>query len=97
MAKTCDPSDYVHLLRGRWVIARYSERANQWHAPMRQGARKLTGCHTECARVLDGLSLVNLYHYKNRKDAVATARTIFDFEARDYSDAAGTRGRWEES
>ena len=79
-----DPSDYVHLLRGRWVVAYYSERAHEWQAPMRPDACKLTGCHTACARDLGGyygLSLVNLYHYKNRKHAVAKARTVFDFAA----------------
>lgn len=56
--------------------------------------------HTECARDLGGyygLFLINLYHYKNRKHAVAKARTVFDFEARDYSqanaDAEGWRGK----
>lgn len=39
-----------------YVIAEWSESANQWHAPMNAAAKRETGCHTLFARDLDRIA-----------------------------------------
>lgn len=79
--KRVDASDYVHeLASGRWLVACWSERASQYHAPMTPEGRRITGAHTVCSRSLTGLNLATTCHYARRADAVRRAADIHGWE-----------------
>ena len=69
-------TDSVHQLsNGHWIVARWVERAAQYHAPMTIAERRLTGCHTWYARNVDNLG--GGYVYTRRPDALRRARIIY--------------------
>lgn len=67
--------DVQQLADGRWVVARWIERAAEYQAPMSLYEQYLTGCHTYCARSVDNLG--GGYEYKRRSDALRRARQVY--------------------
>jgi hypothetical protein len=68
--------DVQQLADGRWIVARWVERAAQYQAPMTRDERRITGCHTYCARSVDNLG--GGYVYQRRGDAVRRARRVYE-------------------
>lgn len=68
-------SDVHQLGNGRWIVARWIPGAGQYQAPMTAEERRITGCHTYCARYLDNLG--GGYRYGRRSDALARARRVY--------------------
>jgi len=84
-AESTEPAvDYAAYVQrrtdGRWVVAVWVERAAQYQAPMTAAERRLTGCHTHCARTVDGLG--GGYWYARRADALRRARQLYGPEGR---------------
>ena len=70
-------SESVHQLsNGRWVVARWAERAAQYQAPTTTAERRVTGCHTYYADTIDGIS--GGYTYSRRADALRRARDVYE-------------------
>lgn len=68
--------DVQELSNGRWVVARWHENAAQYQAPMTVLEKRITGCHTYCARSVDNLG--GGYIYKRRSDALRRARAVYE-------------------
>ncbi|MFA6270315.1 MAG: hypothetical protein WC657_03845 [Candidatus Paceibacterota bacterium] len=75
--KSVDYTQYVHEFiddQGvtRYAVGEWIESAGQYQCPLDANSRKLTGCHTECARTPSGLG-----GYKTKRQALRRARYIF--------------------
>jgi hypothetical protein len=67
------------LSNGRWVVAEWDEGAGMYYAPMTALERRVTGCHTYCARSVD--NLCGGYTYARRSDALRRARKVWEEDA----------------
>ncbi len=75
METSFDPTRYVHqLANGRYVVAYFDEQSAQWYAPMTPAERRVTGCHTYFARIIDNLGCTS---YISRRAAIDRARKLY--------------------
>jgi hypothetical protein len=71
-------NDVVHQLKdGRWVVARWDEKANQWQAPMTAQEAKATNCSAYFAKGPNGLERLGCTSYAQRSGAVRRAKQTY--------------------
>lgn len=80
MSNTSPFAEYVHEHDGRFFVAEWVDRANQYQWPLSAEARKLSGCSGGFARRVSE----SPWRFKARGSAMACARRLFGEKVEAY-------------